>query len=159
MFRASVLILLLLVAPLFAMAQGTKATAVVLKDWRGRQVRLSDYKGRVVLLNFWAEWCPPCRAEIPDLVRWQRQYRSRGLQIVGITYPPTDRAAVRQFMRLLQINYPVLFGTTQTKARFEASETLPVTVIIDRDGSVREVITGVILPEEFATKIEPLLKP
>lgn len=158
MLRAKVLIFLLLLSPIAATAQGTKAPALVLKDLRGRRVRLSDFKGRVVLLNFWAEWCPPCRAEIPDLVQWQREYRSRGLQVIGITYPPTDRIAVRQFARTLKINYPVVFGTAETKARFDQSETLPITVIIDRDGNIREIITGVILPEEFETKIEPLLK-
>ncbi|HYK22317.1 MAG TPA: TlpA disulfide reductase family protein, partial [Pyrinomonadaceae bacterium] len=65
-----------------------KAPDLSFRDINGKTIRLSDFKGRVVLLNFWATWCVPCRAEIPDLVKLQRRYRARGLRIVGVTYPP-----------------------------------------------------------------------
>jgi thiol-disulfide isomerase/thioredoxin len=65
----------------------TKAPELRLKDLNGRTVRLSDYRGKVVLINFWATWCPPCRAEMPDLIKLQREHRKDGLQIIGITYP------------------------------------------------------------------------
>jgi thiol-disulfide isomerase/thioredoxin len=149
---------LIFLLPVAAAAQSTKAPAVALKDLRGRMVRVSDYKGKVVLLNFWATWCPPCRAEMPDLVKWQKQYRSSGLQVIGITYPPTDRAAVRKFTRRIGINYPVVFGTEETKALFDVGETLPLSVVIDRQGNVLEVIQGIVLPEEFERKVKPLLK-
>jgi thiol-disulfide isomerase/thioredoxin len=152
-------LLLLAVLPSPAFGQDVrKAPPLALKDLRGRTVRLSNYKGKVVLLNFWATWCPPCRAEVPDLVRWQREYKGRGLQVVGVTYPPTDRAEVRQFVRRFRVNYPVLRGTRETKALFDQSETLPVTVVIDGEGNVRELIEGILLPEEFEQKIKPLLR-
>jgi|ERR1041384_6398724 peroxiredoxin len=149
--------MLLLLSPLVAVAQGTKAPALTLRDTRGRRLRISDYKGKVVLLNFWATWCPPCRAEVPDLVKWQRQYRKRGLQVIGVTYPPTNRRAVRRFLRRSKINYPIGFGAIKTKALFDAGEALPLSVIIDREGNVREVIQGIVLPDEFEQKVKSLL--
>jgi thiol-disulfide isomerase/thioredoxin len=135
-----------------------KASPLVLKDLRGRTIRLSDYKGKVVLLNFWATWCPPCRAEMPDLIKMQREYRSRGLQVIGVTYPPQEVSEVRQFIRKLGVNYPIALGTKETKILFDKTGTLPLTVVIDRQGNVRERIEGILLPQEFEQKIKPLLK-
>jgi thiol-disulfide isomerase/thioredoxin len=133
-------------------------SSVTLRDIHGRTVRLDSYKGKVVLLNFWATWCPPCRAEMPDLVRMQRQYRGRGLQVIGITYPPEQIEEIRRFIRKLRINYPIALGTKETKALFDEEETLPLTVVIDRQGNVRDRIKGILLPEEFEGKIKPLLR-
>jgi peroxiredoxin len=95
---------------------------------------------------------------MPDLVRWQRQYRSHGLQVIGITYPPTELKAVRQFIRSIGVNYPVLLGTEETKALFDPGETLPFTVVIDREGKIRDKIEGIILSEEFEQKVKSLLR-
>ena len=146
------------VSPIIAAGQTSHAPVLVLKDLRGRALRLSDYKGKVVVLNFWATWCPPCRAEMPDLIRMQREYRSQGLQVVGITYPPEEIAEVRQFVRKLGVNYPIALGTIETKSLFDETETLPMTIVIDREGKVRERIEGILLPQEFEQKIRPLLK-
>jgi thiol-disulfide isomerase/thioredoxin len=157
--RLLIVLVLLAVTTPNALGQTTrKAPAVRLRDLRGRVRDLSEYRGKVVLLNFWATWCPPCRAEVPDLIRWQREYRGRGLQVVGVTYPPTDRAAVRRFVRGQRINYPVLIGTRATKALFMPGETLPMTVVIGRDGRVRELIEGILLPDEFDEKVKPSLR-
>ena len=134
------------------------APELVLKHIDGRQFSLSDYKGKVVLLNFWATWCPPCRAEMPDLVRWQRQYRNRGLQVIGVTCPPNDLREIRKFIRIVKVNYLIAIGTTETKALFMEGDTLPITVVIDRNQMVRDTIEGMVLPEEFDQKIKPLLK-
>lgn len=154
----------LLIALLFAGASAStpgqdvrKAPVLALRDLHGRTLRLSDYKGKVVLLNFWATWCPPCRKEIPDLIKMQREYRRDGLQVIGITYPPERKDRVRGFVKRLRINYPVTFGSKKTKFLFDQSETLPITIIIDRNGDIREVIEGIIFPEEFEQKIKPLL--
>jgi len=138
---------------------GQQATTpqFTLKDINRRTVRLSAYRGKVVLVNFWATWCPPCRAEMPDLVRLQREHAREGLRIIGITYPPETKTRVRRFARSLKVNYPIILGTRQIKARFSSDETLPLTVVIDRDGKVKEIISGILLPEEFDEKIKPLL--
>jgi len=157
--RRMISVAVLLLASTVAHAQGArKAPGLALKDIRGRTVRLSDYKGRVVLLNFWATWCPPCRAEMPDLVKLQREYAKQGLQVVGVTYPPETLSRVRRFARRLGINYPVALGTKATKNLFADTDTLPVTVVIDRDGNIRDTIEGIMLPDEFEQKVKPLLK-
>lgn len=157
--RKFIFMLLFVALPCGAYGQDMqKAPPLSLTDLRGRVVRLSDYRGKIVLVNFWATWCPPCRAEVPDLVRWQREYKGRGLQVLGVTYPPTDRAEVRQFVRRFRVNYPVLLGTRETKALFIEGETLPVTIVLDREGNVRERIEGILLSEEFEEKIKPLLR-
>ena len=135
-----------------------KAPALTLNDIQGRSIRVSDYKGKVVLLNFWATWCPPCRAEMPDLVKLQREYAKQGLQVVGVTYPPETVKEVQRFVRKLGVNYPIALGTKATKSLFAQTETLPITVVIDREGNVRDTIEGILLPDEFDQKVKPLLK-
>ena len=158
-FAALLLPLALVCLPADARAQDARAPDFTLRDLRGRAVRLRDFRGRVVLLNFWATWCPPCRAEVPELVRWQREHGAAGLQVVGVTQPPAGRAAVRRFARRARIKYPILFGNRETRTLFDAGETLPVTVVIDREGNLSALIEGIILPEEFEQKVRPLLRP
>ena len=148
---------MLLFAPAVARSQNAPPTELTFKDLNGRVVRLSDYRGKVVLLNFWATWCPPCRVEIPDLIKLQRDYGNRGLQVIGITYPPQKRAQVRRFVQKAKVNYPVGLGTKQTPLLFTTSENLPLTIVIGTDGRVRDIIDGILLPEEFEQKIKPLL--
>ena len=113
--KGVIITLLLLLIPGFARAQTTRTPALILRDINGRSISLSDYRGKVVLLNFWATWCPPCRAEIPELIKWQRKYRGRGLQVIGVTYPPEKLSGVRRFVRREKVNYPVGLGTKKMK--------------------------------------------
>jgi cytochrome c biogenesis protein CcmG/thiol:disulfide interchange protein DsbE len=145
------------ISPASVLRQETKAPQFELRDINGRTVRLTDYRGKVVLINFWATWCPPCRAEMPDLVRLQREYGKEGLQIIGITYPPEKKTRVRRFARSLKVNYPIILGTREIKDRFSSEETLPLTVVINRNGKVSDIIGGILLREEFDEKIKPLL--
>jgi thiol-disulfide isomerase/thioredoxin len=138
--------------------QAKKVPDVSLKGLKGKIVKIADFKGKVVVLNFWATWCAPCLAEIPELIKWQKKYENKGLQIIGITYPPTNRVKTRNFARRNKINYPILFGSKETKAMFDSGETMPLTVVIDRDGNIKELIEGVIFAEEFDEKIKPLLE-
>jgi peroxiredoxin len=135
----------------------TRAPDLQLKDIKGGQFKLSDYKGKVVLLNFWATWCAPCRKEIPDLVKKQRQYWKLGLRVVGVTEPPWKTSEVRHSVKQLKVNYPIALGTSQTKSLFDESDVLPTTIVIDRDGNIRAVIKGVMYEDEFEEKIKALL--
>ena len=152
---ATILVVLSSVA--FGQDKGA-APQLELKDVEGRALRLSDYRGKVVLLNFWATWCAPCRAEMPYLIKWQREYRRRGLQIIGVTYPPEDPSEVRRLIKSININYPIALGEKQTKAIFDEGETIPISVVVDKSGVIREIIKGIIFPEEFEQKIKPLLR-
>jgi thiol-disulfide isomerase/thioredoxin len=137
--------------------QSSSPKTLKLTDINGRVFSVADYKGKVLLINFWATWCIPCRTEIPDLIKLQRQYRNKGLRIVGVTYPPEKISEVRSFVRKLKVNYPVAIGTKETKSLFTPSETLPMTVVVDSSGEVRDVIEGIMYPEEFDQKVRPLL--
>lgn len=150
-------VLVIAVSTVSALGQEGKAPQFELKDLSGHTVRLSDYRGKVVLINFWATWCPPCRAEMPELVKLQHQHGKDGLRIIGVTYPPEKKSRVRRFARRLKVNYPIILGTREIKARFSSEETLPLTVVINRNGKVSDIISGILLPEEFDEKIKPLL--
>lgn len=151
------LILILLLSTFPVVAQNKKAPAFLLKDLQGKTVRLGDFKRKVVLINFWAVWCIPCRAEIPELIKWQDEYKSE-LQIIGITYPPNNRRKIRAFVRKMKITYPVLIGSKKTKALFDSGDTLPFSVVIDKEGNIADKIEGVIFSDEFDEKVKPLLK-
>ena len=150
-------LLLFFCAPVVTLGQEPRPAQLTIKDIHGRYIRLSDYRGKVVLINFWATWCPPCRKEIPDLIRLQRDYRSR-LQVIGVTYPPQKLAEVRRYVARAKVNYPVGLGTNATKLLFSQSEALPLTVVIGTDGTIRDIIEGILLPDEFEQKIKPLLQ-
>jgi thiol-disulfide isomerase/thioredoxin len=158
MFRVAILWAALVATAAIATGQSNKAPALALKDLRGRSLRLDSYRGKVVLLNFWATWCPPCRAEMPALIRMQRRYHGQGLRVIGITYPPQQKGEVRRFVRKLGVNYPIALGAKETMMLFDKSETLPLTIVIDRRGNIRERIEGILLPAEFEQKIKPLLE-
>lgn len=145
-------------SPPTLLRQEVRKPELTLKDLNGRTIRLSNYHGKVVLINFWATWCPPCRAEMPDLVRLQRKHRKEGLQIIGVTYEPESKRLVRRFAGRLKVNYPIILGTPEIKGRFSSDENLPLTVVINRDGQVVEVIRGILLRKEFDERIKPLLK-
>ena len=153
-----IIAVLVLFMPVVTFGQDSQPAQLTVRDIHGRYIRLSDYRGKVVLINFWATWCPPCRTEIPDLVKLQRDYRSRGLQVIGVTYPPQKLAEVRRFVRIAQVNYPIGLGSKETKLLFTTSEALPTTIVIGTDGRIRDIIEGILLPEEFEQKIKPLLK-
>jgi len=138
--------------------QPEPAPAFELKNLKGRTVRLSDYTGKIVLLNFWATWCAPCRAEMPDLVKLQNEYQSKGLQVVGMTYPDYTRARVRSIAWRLRLNYPILLGTRELAEKYGVSEVLPTTIVIDRDGRIRARILGLLEPDEFEQIVKPLLR-
>jgi thiol-disulfide isomerase/thioredoxin len=129
-----------------------------LRDMNGREVRLADLEGQVVLINFWATWCGPCRMETPWLVELQEKYRGRGLRVVGIAVddPPE---AVPPFAREFGVNYPLLLGREREDVQkaFGPVMVLPMSVIVGRDGRICVRHIGPASKEQFDGEIAALL--
>lgn len=113
-----------------------------LQDLSGRDVRLSDFRGKVVLLNFWATWCPPCRMEIPDFIRLQRDYQDKGLEIVGVSMDREGARIVAPFARQYGINYTMLVDGTPVAGRYGGITGVPTTFILDRQGRIVTMLQG-----------------
>ncbi|MBI3774064.1 MAG: TlpA family protein disulfide reductase [Gammaproteobacteria bacterium] len=146
-------------APSGASPVGQRRPAFDLPDVHGKAVSMARWDGRVIVLNFWATWCTPCRKEIPLLNALQTRYMKRGVQIVGLAVDNTE--AVTQFMRSVPIRYPVLIGDQAGIEIIEAygdhAGALPYTVFINRAGIIASMASGA-LTEEFArSSIERLL--
>lgn len=122
-----------------------QAPDLSLPDLDGRTVRLADFKGRAVLLNFFATWCPPCRDEIPDLIEIQKEYEESGLTVIGISLDQNGIEAVREFRREYGINYPVLFAGDDPMRvinKMGGFRGIPTTFFIDRQGMMVKKISG-----------------
>lgn len=133
------------------------APAWELKDLDGKPVKLADFKGKVVLLNFWATWCPPCRAEIPDLISLQQQYSPRGLVVIGVAMDHGGAAVVRPYVKKFGIEYPIVIGNQKIGEAYGGIEVLPTTFVIDRKGNVVVEQKGAAERAEFESEIKPLL--
>ena len=127
-----------------------------LKDIEGRSVSLSDFHGKVVILDFWATWCPPCRREIPDLISLQSQYKEQGLQIVGVALDEPDK--VKEFAQYTGMNYPVLLGNDDVSALYGGISGIPTTFIIDRNGKIAERFVGFTERSVFESKVKHLFQ-
>ena len=116
-------------------AVGSTAPAFSLTDIDGKPLSLASYKGKVVLLDFWATWCVPCQAEIPHFVEFQNNYAAQGFQIIGISMDDGPDP-VHPFYQQYKMNYPVAMGSTQLAESYGGILGLPVTFLIDRDGRI-----------------------
>ena len=128
-----------------------------LKDMNGADVNLASFKGKVVLINFWATWCGPCRAEIPGLVELQDQYRD-DLTILGVSIDdPADK--LKPYAAEFKINYPVLVGNGHQDMQdaFGPLYGIPVSVIVGRDGRIAKKHSGIATKEQFEREIKALL--
>lgn len=134
-----------------------KAPAWVLRDVEGREVKSSDYLGKVVVVDFWATWCPPCRKEIPDYIAWQKKYAQRGLVILGLSLDEAPASAVKAFGDKMKINYPLLMADAATAEAFGGIEGLPTAFVIDREGNIRHRKVGLSDPEAYEKLIASLL--
>lgn len=124
-----------------ALAPSAAAPDFTLRSNAGRNLRLSEQRGQVVMVNFWATWCGPCKVEMPHLVRIYEKYRNAGFQLFGVNVDEDPKAAVALAARL-GITFPVLFDSDKTVSRLYALDSMPTTVLIDRDGKVRHVHRG-----------------
>jgi cytochrome c biogenesis protein CcmG/thiol:disulfide interchange protein DsbE len=128
-----------------------------LTDASGKGVRLSDYKGKVVLLNFWATWCAPCREETPWFVDFQSKYRDRDFVVLGVSLDEDGWTSVKPFMESKHVNYPVVIGNSEVGDLYGVKN-LPETFIIDESGRIAVNCTGLIGKDEYRNEIEALLR-
>lgn len=128
-----------------------------LPDLDGKIVHSTDFKGKVVVLDFWATWCPPCRAEIPDFIALQKKYAAQGLTVIGISVDQAGLKTVKSFAKKNAINYPVVLADGKVEAAFGGIDGLPTTFIIDRTGHIVKQHLGFTAPEEIEKEIKALL--
>jgi thiol-disulfide isomerase/thioredoxin len=119
-------------------------------------IRLTDFKGKVVLVNFWATWCGPCRMEIPDLVKLQAKYAAKGFTVVGISQD-NELGKALDFAKNNQMDYPIALGTPELKQSFGGVEAIPATFLIDRDGKIAWSIVGLTDGEILDAEVQKLL--
>jgi thiol-disulfide isomerase/thioredoxin len=137
-----------------------KEVELKLKDLFGTDQSLSVYKGRIVVLNFWATYCVPCRKEMPDLAAIQNEYAALGVQVIGAsTDEVTDRPKVLQFIKETKVNFPIWMGAKSADmVRFGLGEALPGTVVIDKTGKIVKVISGVVTVADLKKQIDSMLQ-
>ncbi len=145
-------------APVAAAAEKDVEIAAnfTLKNPDGEEVSLSDFQGKIVIIDFWATWCPPCREGIPDLIKLQDEYRDQGVVVIGISFDE-KAATVKKFAQENQINYPLAMGDKKVAQDYGGIQAIPTVFIIDRNGRIVDRHIGSADKEYFDDKIQPLL--
>lgn len=138
-------------------ASEDKAADFTLKDLSGKEFSLSDYKGKVILINFWATWCGPCLKEMPDLEKLYQNYKAKDFQILGIAVASKEKDIPKK-VQSTGVTYPILLGNNQTVSDYGSFSSIPQSFIIDRDGSIVMQITGSWHYEQFEEAVKDLLE-
>ena len=133
------------------------APEFALKDANGATVKLSDYHGKVVLLNFWATWCGPCQLEIPWFEEFQQQYKVEGLEVVGVSMDDDGWQVVKPYITEKKVNYRILLGNDSVTQLYGGVDSLPTTFMIDREGRIAAVHIGLAGKNEYLDEIKSLL--
>ncbi|MGB6947167.1 MAG: TlpA disulfide reductase family protein [Bryobacteraceae bacterium] len=129
-----------------------------LKDGDGQTVRPVDYKGKVILLDFWATWCGPCKIEIPWFMDFERQFKDQGFAVVGVSMDEDGWKAIKPYAQNMKMNYRILLGDDDVSTAYGGLDSLPTTLLIDRQGRIASVHVGVSMgKEEFKNAIVQLL--
>jgi cytochrome c biogenesis protein CcmG/thiol:disulfide interchange protein DsbE len=160
----------LLLQGLYSNPQTVKATSVkpdkerhaapdfALKDGDGKTVHLSDYKGKVVLLDFWATWCGPCKFEIPWFIDLERRDKDKGFEVLGVSMDDNGWEDVKPFLADFKVNYRVVIGNDETARIYGGVDALPTTFLIDRDGRIAAIHIGLTSRKEIEDGVEDLLR-
>jgi len=133
------------------------APEFTLKDANGSAVKLSDYRGKVVLLNFWATWCGPCKIEIPWFMEFEQQYKNQGFEVLGIAMDDDGWAAVKPYIAEHKMNYRVVLGDDAVANLYGGIDSLPTTFVINREGKVVDTHVGLIGKDDYISEIKSLL--
>jgi cytochrome c biogenesis protein CcmG/thiol:disulfide interchange protein DsbE len=128
-----------------------------LKDSDGKTVKLSDYRGKVVLLNFWATWCGPCKIEIPWFIDFEKRYKDQGFAVLGVAMDEEGWEAVKPYITEKKVNYRVLLGNDEAAALFGGVDALPTTFLLDRDGKIAATHVGLVSKGDYDKGIQDLL--
>ncbi len=129
----------------------------VLKDLEGKDVKLSDFKGKVMILDFWATWCPPCRKEIPHFKELYDKYKAQGLEIIGVALDQEGVSIVKPFAESNKINYICLIGNEKVVQDYGGIRGIPTTFVIDKNGNIYKKYIGYQEKEVFEKDIKDLL--
>src|SRR5262245_45085786 len=135
-----------------------KAPTFVLSDANGSRVKLSDYKGKVVVLDFWATWCTGCKVEIPWFMEFQAKYKSQGLETVGAAMDEESWEKVRPYIEEHPFNYPIVAGDAATLAKKFNITGLPLTLLIDRNGRIADAHAGMVDKDAWEQEVREVLK-
>lgn len=128
-----------------------------LKDLAGNDVSLSNFQGKAIILNFWATWCPPCRAEIPHFIKLYEEYKDKGLVIIGISLDQGVDTVIKDFVAKYNITYPILRGNKEVIASYGGMAGIPTTFFINREGKIVNKIMGIIDERTTRKNIEKIL--
>jgi cytochrome c biogenesis protein CcmG/thiol:disulfide interchange protein DsbE len=138
--------------------KGKLAPAFELNTTDNKKLKLTDYRGKVVLVDFWATWCPPCRRGIPDLVSLKNEFKNKGLEIIGVSLDQDNTIdAVKPFIKDYKINYPVVYGNMDVVAAYGNIESIPTSFIIDKEGKIAARYVGLVEKEAYLKQIKKLL--
>ncbi len=133
------------------------APAFSLRDISGKTVTLSQFKGKVVILDFWATWCPPCREEIPHLVDFYNRYKGKGVVIVGVALDDEGLRVVKPFVEKHKINYPVVIADDAVQSAYGPIQGIPTKFIIDQNGNIVAKLIGYQEIQAIEKKVKRLL--
>jgi len=136
---------------------GKKPPYFALKDANGKSLRLSGYKGKVVVLNFWATWCGPCKTEIPWFIDFEKEFQKQGFTVLGVSMDEDGWKVINPYVAEHQINYPIVLANEEVNELYGGIEALPTTLVIGRDGRVAFLHAGLISREDYEKEIRKLL--
>ena len=151
------IVLIITPAKTEAIKIGEKAPNFVLSDIREQKVDFSHYKNKVIILNFWDTWCPPCKAEIPDFIELQKKWGKKGLQIMGIAFARQGIKTVKSFVKKHKINYLILIADTEVMKKYGPLRGIPTTFVISKKGEIYKKYIGLRNKEIFEKDIRDLL--